>query len=288
MKMKYAHLISFLCLMHILINKADMPNNWNPSLTHKQNFSVIYKAALNTLSNFSFTGNEIVLDINCRDGSATNLIAQHIPAGMVYGIDTSKEMTLYAQEKYASHSNMQFLNTDITSLNRDASFDIITLFFSLNWNPDTLATVSNATRVLKENGVLIATVASSENNLYYQTRVEILKTDKWKSYFVNYSHPAVVYTEQELYALIKKTPLQVQTLKTKKNPFTFKDKNEFIAWMNTIKVNLDRLPTGLHQEFINDVADLYMQKSLHHENTPIELYLPYIVVMAKKPSNTLY
>ena len=62
------------------------------------------------ISEFSFTGNESILDLGCGDGVLTKIIAEKVPHGNVLGIDASEGMLNKANE--LKQDNLHFQRSD--------------------------------------------------------------------------------------------------------------------------------------------------------------------------------
>ncbi len=74
-------------------------SKWNAEDYHK-NSANQQKWALELIAKLVIQGNEIILDIGCGDGKITAEIANHVPNGLVLGIDSSQEMIGFAQTKF--------------------------------------------------------------------------------------------------------------------------------------------------------------------------------------------
>ncbi len=121
-----------------------------------------------------------VLDIASGTGYGTYMIAQK--AKRVVGVDISKEAVEYAQKNY-SLKNLEFKQGSVDNIpSKDASFDIVNSFETIEHVDTYEKFITEAKRVLKPNGLLIVSTPNKkefiENNHYHVhefTEQEFLK-----------------------------------------------------------------------------------------------------------------
>lgn len=101
-----------------------------------------------------------VLDAGCGVGYGTAYLAER--ARRVVGVDLSDEAIAYARRRY-SRPNVDFAVGDLLALERaDAEFDVVCAFETIEHLPDPERFVAEARRVLREDGVLIASTPRAE------------------------------------------------------------------------------------------------------------------------------
>lgn len=110
-----------------------------------------------------------VLDIGCGSGKAINLMARSFPNSMFVGYDISEEAISVAREDSDGFSNIRFEVKDVTNLNEEEKYDLITTFDAIHDQiyPDKV--LKGIARALKPNGTyLMQDIASSsylQNNM---------------------------------------------------------------------------------------------------------------------------
>lgn len=95
-----------------------------------------------------------VLDAGCGVGYGTAALAER--ARRVVGVDRDEDAIAYARKRYA-RDNVEFLVGDLLDLDLpDGSFDTVCAFETIEHLPDPEAFLAHATRVLRRDGVLVA------------------------------------------------------------------------------------------------------------------------------------
>ncbi len=105
------------------------------------------------ISEFSFKGNEAVLDLGCGDGVLTEQLALLVPQGKALGIDASIQMIETAEQ--ICRSNLTFAHMDINKLNFENEFDLIFSNAALHWVKDHKQLLKNAYKALKAHGKIL-------------------------------------------------------------------------------------------------------------------------------------
>ncbi len=99
------------------------------------------------ISEFSFKGNEAILDLGCGDGILTEQLALSVPRGKVLGIDASLHMIETA--RMIHRNNLTFAHMDINKMNFEKEFDLIFSNAALHWVKDHRQLLKNAHKALK-------------------------------------------------------------------------------------------------------------------------------------------
>jgi 2-polyprenyl-3-methyl-5-hydroxy-6-metoxy-1,4-benzoquinol methylase len=98
-----------------------------------------------------------VADFGCGSGHAINLMAQAIPASRFTGIDFSEEAiaTGIAEAARLGLTNATFESHDLTRLDKDAAYDVITAFDTIHDQAQPARVLENIHRALRPGGVLL-------------------------------------------------------------------------------------------------------------------------------------
>jgi len=108
-----------------------------------------------------------VADFGCGSGHAVNLMAQAFPASRFTGIDFSEEAiaTGIAEAARLGLTNTAFESHDLTRLNKDAAYDVITAFDTIHDQAQPARVLENLYRALRPGGVLLMADVKASSRL---------------------------------------------------------------------------------------------------------------------------
>jgi trans-aconitate methyltransferase len=241
---------------------------WNPS--DYDNQSVLqYRTAMSMLENFSFNGNERVLDIGCGSGKISREISTRVSLGSVLGLDRNEEMIKFADETYTS-KNLSFVCQDVTKISYRNQFDVVVSFWTLSWVPMEfqITALNNIIQSLKENGRLLLMYPMKHDA--YDTVEQVIKKPEWKEYFIEYSQPREFITEEKYRSEIIDNLSLNLNVKRKEIPCHYENDKEMRDSINCWLSHVDRIPEKLKEAFLFDVAESY--KLVHGTTEPIMYY----------------
>jgi ubiquinone/menaquinone biosynthesis C-methylase UbiE len=97
-----------------------------------------------------------VLDVGCGTGAITRGIAGAVgAAGTVIGVDRDGGLIERAQATHSAVSNLRFVECDVTLLDFDGQFDVVTAARTLQWVANLPAAVRAMARAAKPGGQLV-------------------------------------------------------------------------------------------------------------------------------------
>jgi trans-aconitate methyltransferase len=255
------------------------PNSWDAE-KYKANSSRQYAAAMNVLSRIQFNETDHVLDIGCGDGKITREIANRVPAGMVRGLDASSNMVEAASKEYADVKNLFFEHANIVNYSSEQKFNYAFAFASFSWIKQQQEALINIANALQPGGTFTSGIANEES-LYLKVRYDIMKTDKWKDFFVDYEVPYYPSNEDKIKKLCENAGFTA--VKVEKNAVSYPmTREKVISFMQALPVQIDKIPTERQKEFLNDIVDDYIKLAPQKEEGIIDLPISGLVVIAKK------
>ncbi|HSC24827.1 MAG TPA: methyltransferase [Candidatus Babeliales bacterium] len=271
------------------VRGIEISHEWDAQ-RYQENSSFQYELAMSVLSEIFFAGNELVLDIGCRDGRITEKIAgKLLDGGFVEGIDVSLEMIRYACDNH-QRTNLSFSVKDISEgtsfdslLNEFkllGKYDIALAFLSLSWIKNQSRALKNIATLLKPGGGRFVAIVSNENDAELRARYKMFTHEKWCKFFVDYEVPYYPCNEVALIELLRDAGFSNSTVKIIERPSILVTKEEFIGLMSAIPAQKDRIPQALQQEFFNDIVTEYLKEVPQKENGLIELIFSEILVIA--------
>lgn len=139
-----------------------------------------------------FVKNKTVLDIACGSGYGSAILKKE-GAAHVYGVDISKEATDYAKQRYGQ-DGIDFIQSDATNIPLDDnSIDILVSFETIEHVENYKAFMSEITRVLKPDGVLVLSTpikdTSPDNNPFHIKEFSLAEFTKLMSKNFRYAKP---------------------------------------------------------------------------------------------------
>jgi trans-aconitate 2-methyltransferase len=240
---------------------------WNPNEYFKSS-SEQQKWAQELIAKLALNGDERVLDIGCGDGKITAKIAELLPNGSIVGIDNSKEMINFAQKNFSSKGfpNLAFELMDASHLSYNDEFDVVFSNAALHWVIDHLPVLEGIKRSLKPSGKVLLQMGGKGNAAEVLEMGEtIIKNEKWNRYFTNFSFPYGFYGPEEYTGWLDHVGFKVKRIELIPKDMLHKGKDKLSAWIRTTWLPyIQRLPEGLREEFIDEIADKYI------ENHPVD------------------
>jgi len=178
--------------------------SWNPD-DYLKHSCAQYEWAQELISKLYLNGEESVLDIGCGDGKVTALISSHLKNGSITGIDGSADMIALAQKTFppSKHPNLSFVLLDATKLNFRHQFDIAFSTAALHWVKDQISVLKGVKKSLKKSGRILFQMGGKGNAQDIIASVDrIVKNEKWRSYFNDFSFPYAFYSPDEYKQLL--------------------------------------------------------------------------------------
>jgi ubiquinone/menaquinone biosynthesis C-methylase UbiE len=116
-----------------------------------------------TITLLQLSPDDTVLEIGCGAGRGLELVAQHLPAGRVIGIDLSRAMVQAASRRNArmlKTGRVQVRQGDVARLSfADRHFDKVFSIHTLYFWPELERALQEIGRVLKPGGRLVVTLS---------------------------------------------------------------------------------------------------------------------------------
>ncbi|XP_049874655.1 juvenile hormone acid O-methyltransferase-like [Pectinophora gossypiella] len=162
----------------------------NPALYQKF-ISFQKRDAWNMLKNFGskmkWKNNASVIDLGSGDGFVTSILKEHLPPDFkrVIGVDISKEMVEFANEKYGDERT-SFTIMDIGGKvpeGLEGGFDHAFSSYAIQFIPDQEAVFKNINSVLKDSGSCLLTFLGK--NMIFDTFAHMGQSAKWRTLMEN-------------------------------------------------------------------------------------------------------
>jgi len=248
---------------------------WNAQDYH-QNSDNQARWAKEMMKVLKLRGNERILDIGCGEGKLTAELATRVPQGTVVGVDASLTMLKFAREKFPrkDFANLSFYRADASHLPFKKEFDVIVSFSSLHWIKKQLPVLQGIERGLKPFGqVFLQLGGKGVENMVLELSEPVIMQARWSSYFHGFNFPWFFYDAEEYSGWVKEAGLKPRRVELVAHEGIFTEES-LKGWIRSSWIPyLERLPSQLREEFINEMAGRYLKK--HPRNKEGFVYLPF-------------
>jgi trans-aconitate 2-methyltransferase len=244
----------------LILERANWTHTWEPD-TYKQHSSVQRDAALELLKMIAWKGTEHVLDVGCGDGKITAVIADHVKAGNVIGIDSSQEMINFAKQSFLPSDvpNLEFLKLDAQYLDYKQKFDVIFSSFALQWVKNIRAFFRSAYSCLRPTGLLVTIIPLGISTALDEAINTIIAKKTWAHFFNSLSDMPTFYSESEYYELISEHPYKIDRFITIERNIIFPSRECFEKYVIQWFVYLNFVPNHLKISFFKEIIDRYLE-----------------------------
>jgi trans-aconitate 2-methyltransferase len=260
-----------------------MSYKWDPK-GYKDNSAMQLSLAKEHLARLALKGNEKILDIGCGDGKITAEVARAVVDGYVVGIDSSSEMVSFSRESFSGQKNLRFELRDARELNFTNEFDVVFSNSALHWVKDHKPVLRGIKDALKPNGKFYLHMAGKGNaEKILKMADELVLSDKWHRYFLDFTFPWSFYGVEEYRAWILEAGLEPVHVELFPRDMTHKDRQGLYGWIKTTWLPyLERVPEEQQSDLINEILDKYVRHSPADSQGLIHLKLVRLVAEGVK------
>ncbi|CUI16511.1 Methyltransferase [Candidatus Protochlamydia naegleriophila] len=228
---------------------------------YKKNSNQQWEWALTSLANFPFTEQDKVLDVGCRDGRITALIANQVQSGSVVGLDISEKMIEQASNAF-QEGNLKFIKGNANDIPFKEEFDKVVSFCTLQWIVEQEKALISMKESFKVGGGMLLVIPGESSSNLGTLAKKIASTEKWRGYFPHFKMERVYYSPKAYKNLLQVIGLDIQALRAEESVTIYENKEAFIAWLKPLVNFVDHLAPDLQQSFIEELADQMIQKDL--------------------------
>lgn len=248
--------------LHMLLDQVRT-FEWDPA-AYAISSSSQQSWARELISNLHLSGTEHILDVGCGDGKVTAELAQFVPDGSVMGIDSSREMILFAQKTFPSSAipNLRFEVMDARKIRFERNFDLIFSNAALHWVDDHPAFLNGAANCLRPGGRLLVSCGGKGNaqTVFLAFRAE-LRQARWRRFFRQVEKPYFFYHPDEYRVWLERSGFEIRKLALAKKDMTCVGGEGLAAWLRTTwHPYTQKVPKELREEFIAAVTQRYVGK----------------------------
>lgn len=222
-----------------------------------------------------------IADIGCGDGKITvNLLAKNNHGAIIIGYDYSQEMINFAMMNYP---DLTFIHQSVLDLTCKDEFDIVFSCCCLHWLNDQTPALIKIKESLIEGGIVLLLLPGYNHTGLTNLSNEIIKQDKWKSYFQNFSCPRSYYTATEYEQLLNIAGLKSIEVKESPTENIYESIGKLCDWIKPISPFYSYLTNDeLKEEFLNDLVLEILKYNKQNEDGSIILQSCKLEVIAQK------
>lgn len=225
------------------------------------------------ISEFSFKGNEAVLDLGCGDGVLTEQLALSVPRGTALGIDSSVHMIETA--KTIHRNNLKFTHLDINKMNFENEFDLIFSNAALHWVKDHKRLLKNSYKALKACGKILWDFGGSGNCANFIDVIQKkISEHNYAQYFKAYEWPWFMPSKKQYMDLISAIGFSSYIIKERNKDRYFSNASEMIRWIDQpcLVPFLKQIPQELKETFRQEVIKEMLKRTQQPDGTYFESF----------------
>jgi len=212
---------------------------------------------MEALSAFRIDGNERILDVGCGDGAISELLSRKVPKGKVLAIDTSPSMIAYSKTTW-ERPNLQFDLQDIESAPYRGEFDLVTLFFTLQWLTNQNSSLQTCYESLAAGGRIWILAPTGMPEEMKKAGESTLMNPRWHERFETSAIQVPYFTEEEMARLLSKW-FGALHVKKRKKEMLFSNRDAFHYTLRVCLPYIQGLAEDLKDLFLSDYIDAYLQ-----------------------------
>lgn len=204
-------------------------------------------------------GSEKVMDAGCGTGRLTKVLAQKVPAGMVYAVDIDHNMIKVAARNLKDIDNVQLIESDISAAKLPAKVDVVFSNAAIHWIHDHQRLFENFWQLLDNNGEIIIQCGGHGNlGKIISVLDSIRQRDEFKRFFADWKESWYFAKPEGTSRLLQDIGFKDLEAYMTKDSATFTNRNSFALFAKTVvmKPYLTRLPDRkLKDQFLESFLD---------------------------------
>jgi trans-aconitate 2-methyltransferase len=198
-------------------------------------------------------GNESVMDAGCGTGKLTKLLAQKVPAGIVYAVDIDRNMIEVCARNLKDTGNVKFIESDLSTASVPAKVGVVFSNAAIHWILDHRKLFENFWRLLDDNGEIIIQCGGHGNlEKIISILDDIRQCDEFKPFFTSWKESWYFPKPEDTSRLLQDIGFKNINAYLMQDSATFADRNSFALFTKTVvmKPYLALLPNQQKDKFL--------------------------------------
>jgi len=228
----------------------------------------------------------VILDVWCRTGRLTRMLANLKPNATIFGLDSEEAMLSFASAQPSVHANIHYHHTNYTRMAENVKTKADMVISA--WHADYLSAeeradcLSELKACMKPGGILVLQHGTGKSVLHDCIHA-VIKSPEWESLFAE-SHlhsPHYSFADN----LVEQETVQYE-YHTTNEMIKFKNRDEFKHYVRTLflkewpRLNSDE---RLEQAILDQVVDQYLQQN-PTKGSLISLTVPTHLQIVRMPA----
>lgn len=213
------------------------------------------------IAGLNFNDMKNVLEVGCRNGQMTWVLAEKYPHLNILGVDKEKSFIDAAtlSSKYDQHkTRVQFHHSDYENLSSKQEFDAVVSFYCINWlEKARRRSVFQAIKeVLKPGGKAYLQIFLSHGRKRFDSCIrDVVGQQKWSSFFPKEGLPLNKVYLSEICSHVEESGLLFDKAEMRTFSYPFARKDEFKDFVRSWSSELLYIPVEKQETFLEDVLE---------------------------------
>ena len=215
----------------------DDNNNypWDAQTYDKVSSNVQLEWGRELLEKRSWIGNEVVMDAGAGSGNLTKILADKVPHGHVYAVDTDSNMVQQAKSNLSGCRNVQLIQSSMDKVSLPREVDVIFSNSALHWVINQEAVFLHFWQLLKPTGALLVQYGG-HGTLKKPLSVifKIMHSEQFKEHFANWKQSWYFPKPDETERLLQKVGFKEIQLDLSSQVISFSGRQNFAIFVSTV------------------------------------------------------
>lgn len=236
---------------------------YDPETLFLTHYHIVLNLAAQFIPQIPFSPEEKILDVGCRNGKITGLLAHLSPDSTITALTTTTGFlnAIKQDPTLQSLPQVHFEQADVTAFNYHEKYDKAVSFSCLTWYENKEKIVSNIYQSLKSGAKAYLQFFVDHGKNWFDTCVfTIAEKPEWKSYFQHFKKRVNHIKPGEFLSQAEKIGFVIEQSNLPKRQVLLANEQYFKNWLITWSSHFPYLPQEKIDAFFNEVVEYYLQQ----------------------------
>lgn len=238
-----------------------MKSAYDPQTLFLTHYHVVLKLAAQFIPQITFYPEEQILDVGCRNGKITGLLAHLNPDSTISALTTSNIFlnAIKQDPTLQTLSKVHFEQADVTEFNYKEKYDKVVSFSCLTWYENKEKIVSNIYQSLKPGAKAYLQFFVDHGQDWFDACIfAIAAKPEWKSYFQQFKKKVDHIKPGAFLSQAEKIGFVIQQSNLPKRQVLLPNEQYFKHWLITWSSHFSYLPPEKVDAFFDEVVEYYI------------------------------